>query len=90
MKTNSLLASKTGPLMVNIFPIPSFPNVPTGHNNKLHNERFSTTGSHSGNSSMNLLTKRPIYLQIVPCPLVELRLENKCVLSSYAIAVQET
>ena len=77
MNKISLPTSKTRPLILNFFGISLFPNVPACQNNHFHKERLFERGSCLSNHRLQVLSLRPLNLQVIPYSLAEIALKKQ-------------
>jgi hypothetical protein len=79
---------KSGSLIAEDFGISNQPNLPTSHNNHLHEKRLAKAPPSSTNRGLKITITSPFNLQIVPNTLAEIALKEE--MNSVFMSTQRT
>jgi hypothetical protein len=79
---------KSGSLIAEDFGISKQPNLPTGHNNHLHEKRLAKTPPSSTYRGLKITITSPFNLKIVPYMLAEIALKEE--MNSIFMSTQRT
>jgi hypothetical protein len=85
MHKASFPTSKSSPIIPEDLPISLLLDIPASQHDYLHQKRLSKGKFSHRERPLNVLSQRPINLQIIQNSLAEIALKNRCILSSRAL-----